>query len=99
MKSCDSLNVDATSPISVASTSGFSDISAINEFRFFGSAGVFQLTVNLRKTKINLRFNLLRGIRRRKQHLVKKHHLKDNNNGFYHYTYSSYKQLNKSLSG
>lgn len=56
-KSCDSLNIEATSPIKVASTSGVKDISAIKEFRSRGSAGVFQFTA--KKFKLNLNCLLL----------------------------------------
>ncbi|KNC26952.1 hypothetical protein FF38_12714 [Lucilia cuprina] len=48
INSCDSLNVEATSPISVASTSGFKDISAIKEFRFLGSAATLLCHSRLR---------------------------------------------------
>lgn len=51
INSWDSLNVEATSPISVASTSGLRDISAMKEFKFLGSAGVFQLTEMIKKLK------------------------------------------------
>lgn len=46
ISSWDSLNVADTSPINVASTSGFSDMSAMNELRSRGSVGGFQMPMD-----------------------------------------------------
>lgn len=45
ISSWESLNVADTSPISVASTSGFSDMSDMKELRSRGRTGAFQLPI------------------------------------------------------